>query len=53
MFLPWFWSPSELPTKAELWRESVLEERDFQAGLRFRIKSGPEKGSDGAGWLLG
>lgn len=48
-FLLGLWSPSVLTIKAELRREPVAGGRDFQAGLRFRIKSGPEKGSGGRG----
>lgn len=44
--------PVSSPPRQSFGGSQPLEERDFQAGLRFSIKSGPEKGSDGEGWLL-
>lgn len=45
--------PVSSPLRLSLGGRQPLEERDFQAGLRFRIKLGHEKGSDGEGWWLG
>lgn len=53
VFLLGFWSPMSSPSRPSLGGRQPLKERDFQAGLRSRIKSGHEKGSGGEGWRPG